>query len=127
MSLLKTRQHFRPSAALSKPCITRGRIEYSPGGSGTKFGQAALDPHLYLFNLRYADLPSAAKGTLKKIDPEITGLSAQAPAETDMDFAAFRTALISGKARSETTGMWQFADVPWDALLRLPDRFSDTI
>lgn len=53
--ILSVRRNFRINTNYSKPCVTRRDVAYSGGGHGSNIHRVPLDPHLYLFHLRYVD------------------------------------------------------------------------
>ncbi|MEZ5912830.1 MAG: glycosyltransferase family 2 protein [Paracoccaceae bacterium] len=145
--ILSVRRNFRLNSNYAKPCITRGRIGFSVGGHGSNFGRVPLDPHLYLFHLRYVDdamsrarLQSRKAWMEDKNGPvEATGrrkstwdqgeeafdiLSAMEPVAETIDFPDFRKAMVEGRTRAESTGNWFFRNMRSKELYRLPERFA---
>lgn len=146
--ILSVRRNFRLNSNYSKPCLTRGRIGYSVGGHGSNFGRVHLDPHLYLFHLRYVDDAMSRERLEKRRlwmenkngSVEETGrkkstwdqgeeafdiLSAMEPVAETIDFPDFRKAMIEGRTKAESTGNWFFKNMRSKELYRLPERFSN--
>lgn len=146
--ILSVRRNFRLNSNYSKPCLTRGRIGYSVGGHGSNFGRVHLDPHLYLFHLRYVDDAMSRERLEKRRlwmenkngSVEETGrkkstwdqgeeafdiLSAIEPVAETIDFPDFRKAMIEGRTKAESTGNWFFKNMRSKELYRLPERFSN--
>lgn len=144
--LLSRRRNFRLNSNYAKPCMIRNRIEFSVGGHGSNLADVALDPHLYLFHLRYMDndlsrerLEQRRRWMAEKNgDPEDTGrrkstwdqgdeafniLSKQAPVAEVIDFPEFREQMVEGRSQA-ATGNWFFKNMRSKELYRLPERFT---
>lgn len=145
--ILSVRRNFRLNSNYSKPCITRGRIGFSVGGHGSNARRVPLDPHLYLFHLRFVDdAMSRARlekrrawmeeknGTVEETgrkkatwdhgEEAFDALSHLEPVAEQIDFPDFRKEMIEGRSQATSTGNWFFKNMRSKELYRLPDRFS---
>ncbi len=145
--ILSVRRNFRLNSNYSKPCITRGRIGFSVGQHGSNQKNVTLDPHLYLFHLRYVDdtlsrerllrrqawieeKNGSIKDTKRKKSTWDQGeegfdiLSNQEPVEETIDFPDFRKKMIEGRSQAASTGNWFFRNMRSKELYRLPPRFA---
>lgn len=107
--VLAERRDFRLNAGLAKPCITRKRIAFAPGGQGSTVRDVTLDPKLFLFKLRGADGNPAPVG-------------GPAPAE-QAEFPAFVAAMAKGRVQSDQ-GHWVMPEMRSAEIYRLPARFA---
>jgi hypothetical protein len=118
-NILQVRRNFRLNANYAKPCITATKIDIVPGGHFASHPQLHLDPHLYLFHLRFIDYDLCAarlatrraqrdiqSGALAEVARAKTGwdtawdtyisLCAQKPLREDVEFAEFRAEMVAG-------------------------------
>lgn len=123
--ILSVRKAFRPNAACAKPCLTRRRIEFSDNGRGCNLQRVALDPHLYLFRLRYVQsgFPRSASSEISS-GADLATLDTCPPEGESFDFEAFRQQMINSQHQDATTGNWMYGDVCGTALHTLPERFA---
>ncbi|MBN2906919.1 MAG: glycosyltransferase family 2 protein [Rhodobacteraceae bacterium] len=145
--ILSVRRNFRLNSNYAKPCVIRGRIGFSVGGHGSNLRRVPLDPHLYLFHLRYVDHelsrqrlekrrkwmelkngPVAQTGRKKATwdqgDEVFNSLSQLEPVATTMEFPDFRKAMIEGRTQAASTGNWFFRNMRSKELYHLPERFT---
>lgn len=117
--ILSVRRNFRLNANYAKPCITATKIDIVPGGHFANHPHLHLDPHLYLFHLRFIDYDLCAarlamrraqreiqSGALQDVAREKTGwdtawdtyisLCKQKPIREDVEFAEFRAEMKAG-------------------------------
>ena len=144
--VLSVRRNFRINSNYAKPCITRGRIRFSPGGHGSSQGKVQLDKNLTLFHLRYVDNTlsaarlekrrqitslesapteeSARQASIWEDDPSAYArLSAGKPVAETMDFPDAYEKMLGGRNRADS-GNWFFGKYRTSELYRLPERFS---
>jgi hypothetical protein len=107
--VLSEGRSFRLSGPYTKPCITRRRISFAPGGRGSSVREVHLDPNLFLFHL-----PRTGEN-----DSEAPGI----PVADATAFSDFAAALANGQAQYPG-GHWVLPDLRGGGPFRLPDRFS---
>jgi hypothetical protein len=118
-NILDVRRIFRLNANYAKPCITATKIDIVPGGHFATHPKLHLDPHLFLFHLRFIDHDLCAarlatrraqrdiqSGALSDVSREKTGwdtawdtyvdLSKQKPIREEIDFTEFRAEMVDG-------------------------------
>lgn len=145
--VLSVRRNFRLNSNYAKPCIIRRRIGFSVGGHGCNLRRVALDPHLYLFHLRFVDDQTSRERLEKRKrwmaeksgSVEQTGrkkaswdqgetafeaLSRKEPVDETIDFPEFRKEMIAGRSQAASTGNWFFKNMRSKELYRLPERFK---
>lgn len=145
-NILKYRRLFRLNANYAKPCITRGDVTLAPGGHFADHDQLFLDPHLYLFHLRFIDHDMTADrlalrlaqrntqdGALGESNRAKTGwdtawetylrLSREQPLAETIDFPEFRRTMVEGW-RPKKKVYWAPGGARPDGIYRLPERFS---
>lgn len=106
---LSQSRSFRLSGQYAKPCITRRRINFAPGGRGSTVRETHLDPNLFLFHL-----------------PRAGATDADAPAGPVADataFSDFADALAKGRGQMPG-GHWVTPDLRSAGSYQLPERFS---
>ena len=145
-NILNMRRIFRLNANYAKPCITGGRIDIVPGGHFANHPKLHLDPHLYLFHLRFIDYAmtearlakrreqrTVQSGALAQTDRAATGwdtawatyssLSKETPRAETIDFPAFRQEMVDGW-RQKKVVYWAPGGARPKGVYRLPERFS---
>ncbi|MCB2129405.1 MAG: glycosyltransferase family 2 protein [Rhodobacteraceae bacterium] len=145
--ILSVRRNFRLNSNYAKPCIIRGRTNFSIGGHGSNLQNVALDPSLYLFHLRFVDveISTLRLNSRKSLNESRLGamdetgraknswdtgtesfdlLSRLEPVAETMDFPDFRKAMVEGRSQAPSTGNWFFKNMRSKDLYRLPDRFT---
>lgn len=145
-NILDVRRIFRLNANYAKPCITAGKIDIVPGGHFATHPTLYLDPHLYLFHLRFIDYSmtearlatrraqrTLQSGALDQVDRRATGwdtawdtysaLSKETPIAETIDFPDFRQEMIEGwKPKKEV--YWAPGGARPKGVYTLPDRFA---
>jgi hypothetical protein len=145
-NILDVRRIFRLNANYAKPCITATKLDIVPGGHFASHPQLYLDPHLYLFHLRFIDYEMTEKrlatrraqreiqsGALEETDRQKTGwdtawatysaLSKEDPRAETIDFPEFRQEMIDGW-RPKKEVYWAPGGARPKGVYRLPERFS---
>jgi hypothetical protein len=145
-NILDVRRIFRLNANYAKPCITGGRIDIVPGGHFANHPRLHLDPHLYLFHLRFIDYAmtearlakrreqrTIQSGALGQSDRAATGwdtawatysaLSKETPRAETVDFPEFRQEMVDGW-RQKKVVYWAPGGARPKGVYRLPARFS---
>jgi hypothetical protein len=146
-NILDVRRTYRTNFNYCKPCITRRRTTFSPGGHYATDRDGYLDPHLYLFHLRFVDYQmthdrlairraqrTQQSGALDAVERKATGwdtawstyalLSKKAPKAETVDHPAMREAMVKGRALRKDGVFWAFGGVRDTATYRLPPRFA---
>ena len=146
INILEQRRIFRLNANYAKPCITRGDVAFAPGGHFASHDQLFLDPHLYLFHLRFIDHDMTADrlavrraqrivqdGKLSEKERKVTGwdtawetylqLSREQPLAETVDFPEFRQEMVDGW-RPKKKVFWAPGGARPKGVYRLPKRFS---
>jgi len=144
-NILDVRRIFRLNANYAKPCLTRTRIDMVPGGHFADHPVLHLDPHLYLFHLRFIDHDMTERrlatrreqrkiqsGALGEVERAVTGwdsawdtyqlLSRQEPLAETVDFPAFRAEMVAGW-RQKKVVYWAPGGARPKGVYRLPERF----
>ncbi len=144
--ILNVRRNFRINSNYAKPCITRGRIQFSIGGHGCTHDHVQLDENLMLFHLRYVDdtLSRARLNKRLKFVEEKNGtiiqskrrmntweagvssferLSSATPIEETASFPEACRKMLEGRSRA-ATGNWFFGKYRTADLYRLPESFK---
>ena len=144
--ILDVRRIFRLNANYAKPCITRDLVEFVPGGHYANHSKLFLDPHLYLFHLRFIDYQMTEQrlatrraqrvlqsGDLAEVERDKTGwdtawetysaLSKENPLAETVDFPAFRAEMVDGW-RQKKVVFWAPGGARPKGVYRLPDRFA---
>ncbi|MGB0966709.1 MAG: alpha/beta hydrolase [Halocynthiibacter sp.] len=145
-NILKHRRLFRMNANYAKPCISRDNVTFAPGGHFANHNKLFLDPHLYLFHLRFIDHDMTAErlatrraqrtiqsGALDESERATTGwdtawdtymsLSREQPLMETIEFAEFRQEMVDGW-RSKKKVFWAPGGARPKGIYRLPKRFS---
>lgn len=145
-NILDVRRIFRLNANYAKPCIVRDVIEFVPGGHYGSHPTLHLDPHLYLFHLRFIDYEmtearlakrraqrNLQSGALDEVSREKTGwdtawdtyqlLSRETPRAETVDFPEFRQEMIDGW-RQKKVVFWAPGGARPKGVYRLPARFA---
>lgn len=142
--ILSARRNFRVNTNYAKPCITRGRINYSVGGHGCRRESVHLDDHIYLFHLRYVDAQLSrarleqrrhamektrggatnTRNTWEAGTASFDRLSTLDVVAETIDFPQIREKMITER-QAASTGNWFFGKTRGQDLYRLPERFSD--
>lgn len=146
-NILDVRRIFRLNANYCKPCITRNRITFAPGGHFADEKEGHLDPALYLFHLRFVDYQmthdrlatrraqrNIQSGALAETERKTTGwdhawdqylaLSKLDPVAETVDFPEFRTHMINGRKLRDDKVFWTFGGGRSGQVYRLPERFA---
>lgn len=144
--ILSVRRNFRLNANYAKPCITATKIDIVPGGHFATHPHLHLDPHLYLFHLRFIDYDLCAQrlatrraqreiqsGALEDVSREKTGwdtawdtyisLCKEKPLREDVEFAEFRAEMKAGW-RQKKEVYWAPGGARPRGLYSLPERFA---
>jgi hypothetical protein len=144
--ILSVRRNFRLNANYAKPCITATKLDIVPGGHFASHPHLHLDPHLYLFHLRFIDYDLCAQrlatrraqravqsGSLEEVEREKTGwdtawdtyssLCKQKPLREDVEFPEFRAEMIAGW-REKKVVYWAPGGARPKGLYSLPQRFA---
>ncbi len=144
--ILDRRRIFRLNGNYCKPCITRDAVSFAPGGHYANHDKVRLDPHLYLFHLRFIDHDMTVSrlslrreqrniqsGDLKDTKRKTTGwdtaldeyksLSQMTPVAETVDFPDVRKAMLDGW-RQKVGSYWSLAGGRSKQVYRLPDRFA---
>lgn len=145
--ILARRRIFRLNANYAKPCITRNRITFAPGGHFASEKVPFLDPHLYLFHLRFVDFAmthdrlalrleqrNIQSGDLAEVERKVTGwdtawssyeaLSKLDPSAETVEFPEFRREMQEGWRLKEGTPFWSVGGGRSSKVYRLPERFA---
>lgn len=145
-NILDVRRIFRLNANYAKPCIARTRIDIAPGGHFANHPELYLDPHLYLFHLRFIDYQMTEtrlatrraqrviqSGSLAETERKATGwdtawetysaLSREEPRAETVDFPEFRKEMVDGW-RPKKVVYWSPGGARPKGVYRLPERFS---
>ena len=145
-NILEVRRIFRLNANYAKPCITATNLDIVPGGHFASHPHLYLDPHLYLFHLRFIDHDMTQKrlatrlaqreiqsGALTDTKRDATGwdtawdtysaLSKETPRAETIDFPEFREEMVAGW-RQKKVVYWAPGGARPKGVYRLPDRFS---
>jgi hypothetical protein len=144
--ILGARRLFRLNANYAKPCVVRDIVEFVPGGHFANHPVLTLDPHLYLFHLRFIDYGMTEarlatrraqrviqSGELGESDRAVTGwdsawatyqtLSKEPPRAETIDFPEFRQEMVDGW-RQKKVVFWAPGGARPKGIYRLPERFS---
>ncbi len=145
--ILSVRRNFRINSNYAKPCITRGRIQFSIGGHGCAREKVLLDDSLMLFHLRYVDdtlsrtrlskrlqFMEEKNGTVEENKRRMNTweagvasferLSAMTPSEETANFPDVHQKMVQGRNRA-ASGNWFFGKHRTADLYRLPERFKN--
>jgi hypothetical protein len=147
-NILDVRRIFRLNANYNKPCITRNKIVFAPGGHFANERRKFLDPDLYLFHLRFIDYDMTEErlslrraqrkqqsGALSETKRKVTGwdnawetykkLSALEPVAETVDFPQLREKLNAGwRRKDEKSPFYTFGGGRSKEVYRLPERFA---
>jgi hypothetical protein len=147
-NILDVRKIYRLNANYNKPCITRNKIVFAPGGHFANEARKFLDPDLYLFHLRFIDYKMTEErlqlrksqrnqqsGALDKTERKITGwdnawetykqLSARVPVAETVDHSKLREELNKGWRRKDPKNpFYTFGGGRSKEVYTLPERFS---
>ena len=144
--ILSKRRIFRLNGNYAKPCMTRGGVTFAPGGHFASHKELFLDPHLYLFHLRFIDHDMTAErlatrraqrniqsGSLAETERAKTGwdtawdtyqaLSRETPLAETVRFDDFRKEMVDGW-RPKKKVFWATGGARPKGVYRLPKRFS---
>jgi hypothetical protein len=144
--ILSVRRNFRLNANYAKPCITATKIDIVPGGHFATHPHLHLDPHLYLFHLRFIDYDLCAQrlatrraqreiqsGALEEVSREKTGwdtawdtyisICKDKPIREDVEFADFRAEMKAGW-RQKKEVYWAPGGARPRGIYSLPERFA---
>jgi Glycosyl transferase family 2 len=145
-NILDVRRIFRLNANYAKPCVTSTLIDMAPGGHFANHPVLNLDPHLYLFHLRFIDHDMTEKrlatrraqrdlqsGSLDVVERQKTGwdtawetykaLSKDTPRAETVDFPEFRKEMIDGWREKKVVYFAPGGARP-KGVYRLPERFK---
>lgn len=145
-NILDVRRIFRLNANYAKPCITAGKIDIVPGGHFANHPKLYLDPHLYLFHLRFIDYGmtearlatrreqrTLQSGALGDSERAATGwdtawatystLCKETPLAETIDFPDFRKEMIDGWKPKKVVYFAPGGARP-KGVYSLPDRFA---
>lgn len=147
-NVLDVRRIYRLNANYNKPCITRNKITFAPGGHFANERRKFLDPDLYLFHLRFVDYDmtearlflrksqrTRQSGALEQTKRKVTGwdnawetykqLSMKEPVAETVDFPDLRQKLNDGwRRKDEKSPFFTFGGGRSKELYQLPDRFA---
>lgn len=146
-NILEVRRHYRTNVNYCKPCITRNRVTFSPGGHYANEKEGFLDPHLYLFHLRFVDYQmthdrlalrreqrTQQSGALGEVTRKVTGwdtawttyegLSKRKPKAETIDHAEMRAAMTKGRHVRADNVFWTFGGARSYDVYKLPERFA---
>ena len=145
-NILDVRRIFRLNANYAKPCITCDKIDMAPGGHFANHPKLHLDPHLYLFHLRFIDHDMTEgrlatrraqrviqSGALEEVERQKTGwdtawdtyqaLSKEKPRAETVDFPEFRKEMVEGWREKKVVYFSPGGARP-KGVYRLPERFK---
>jgi hypothetical protein len=145
-NILDVRRIFRLNANYAKPCITSDKIDIAPGGHFANHPKLHLDPHLYLFHLRFIDHDMTEgrlatrraqrviqSGALEEVERAKTGwdtawetykgLSKEKPRAETVDFPEFRKEMVEGWKEKKVVYFAPGGARP-KGVYRLPERFK---
>ena len=147
-TILDVRRIYRLNANYKKPCITRNKITFAPGGHFADERRKFLDPHLFLFHLRFIDhdmtkdrllvrkkMRLQQSGALEDSDRKVTGwdnawktyehLSTLAPVAETVDHPDLRETLNKGwRRKDEKSPFFTFGGGRSREVYKLPPRFA---
>lgn len=147
-SILDVRRIFRLNANYNKPCITRNKIVFAPGGHFANERRKYLAPNLYLFHLRFIDYQMTEErlslrraqrtqqsGALDDTERKVTGwdnawetykkLSSLNPVAETVDFPEEREKLNAGwRKKDEKSPFYTFGGSRSREVYKLPERFA---
>ncbi|MEM9577393.1 MAG: glycosyltransferase family 2 protein [Pseudomonadota bacterium] len=147
-SILAVRRIFRLNANYNKPCITRNKIVFAPGGHFANQPQKFLAPDLYLFHLRFIDYRMTEErlslrraqreqqsGALEDTERKVTGwdnawetykhLSTLEPVAETVDFPEVREKLNAGwRRKDDKSPFFTFGGGRSKEVYKLPERFA---
>jgi len=147
-NILDVRRLFRLNANYNKPCITRNKIVFAPGGHFANERRKFLAPDLYLFHLRFIDYQmtedrlslrraqrNQQSGKMEDDARKATGwdtawytykqLSAREPVAETVDFPELRAELNAGwRRKDEKSPFYTFGGGRSKELYKLPQRFG---
>lgn len=147
-NILDVRRIFRLNANYNKPCITRNKIVFAPGGHFANERRKFLDPDLYLFHLRFIDHDmtearlatrraqrNQQSGELEKTERKVTGwdnawntykhLSTLEPVAETVDFPDLYAELNKGwRRKDEKSPFFTFGGGRSREVYKLPNRFA---
>ncbi|MCB1333067.1 MAG: glycosyltransferase family 2 protein [Roseivivax sp.] len=147
--ILGPRRHLRLAPHYSKPCVISTGVKIARGGHYTEFDRLMTPENLYLFHLKYCDLPTysavmddrnaraAATGAgvqqaaigrhwfaqARSDDTALFAGFAELPMQEGFDLGWVRAAMKASWRPREDTGFWQFDRPDYAVQYRLPDRF----
>jgi hypothetical protein len=144
--VLPHRRHFRLNSNYAKPCLISAPVRFTVGGHGSDVKDVPLDPHLYLFHLRYVDdamsrerLLARQAFSIEKNGPldganrgkhswdagteSFDRLSRLEPVGEEIAFPEFRAKMVAGR-KSDGRKRWFFRNMRSSELYRLPERFT---
>ena len=151
--VLGPRRHVQIAPYYAKPCVVSGPCKLSRGGHYSDFPKLNMPEGLYLFHLKFCDLPLYI-ATMDKRNAMTTSLNVASakdamvgrkwfaqhrddakvweafdalPVQTVFDMEPTRRALIESWGPRGTTGMFEFAHPEPEALYLLPDRFTGAL
>ena len=145
-NILDVRRIFRLNANYANPCITCDKIDIAPGGHFANHPKLHLDPHLYLFHLRFIDHDMTEgrlamrraqrviqSGALEEVERAKTGwdtawetykgLSKETPLAETVDFPEFRKEMVEGWREKKVVYFAPGGARP-KGVYRLPERFK---
>lgn len=147
-NILEARRIYRLNANYNKPCITRVRIVFAPGGHFANQGKKFLDPNMFLFHLRFIDHDMCKErmalrrsqrnlqsGELGKTSRKTTGwdhawetykqLSVRVPVKETVQFPQLIQDLNNGwRRKDEKSPFFTFGGGRSREVYRLPPRFA---
>lgn len=150
-TILSQRRYGRINASYCKPCIIARTVRFSLGGHYSDHPELHLDPHLYLFHLRFADsamlrarqtnrqgLMAAggkgaedvagagwSKGAADMDDFLRSFVDAGPPIETDFSFGWQRTKIAKSWVHDPDAGIWRHDKLHNRKTYIIPPRFAD--
>lgn len=151
--ILGQRQFARINASYCKPCIISRAVRWTVGGHYATYPELHLDPHLYLFHLRFVDhamliarqaTRQAVVGTAAQRQEDIAGSGwakgrdeiseflqsfqeKGAPIADDFRFEWQRSRIAAGWAFDSKDGFWRHAKLHNRRTYTVPRRFLGLI
>ena len=148
--ILSQRRFGRINASYCKPCIAARPVRFSLGGHYSDYPDLHLDPHLYLFHLRFADhklllarqsnrqglMTSGVKGSegvagagwskgAADMDHFLQSfVAAGPPIETDFSFGWQRAKITNSWVHDAENGIWRHDKLHNRKTYMIPPRFA---
>jgi Glycosyl transferase family 2 len=146
-NILDVRRHYRQNINYCKPCIVRKRVTFSPGGHFANEREGFVDPHLYLFHLRFVDYQTThdrlalrreqrtqQSGALGEVERKVTGwdtawttfqgLSKRKTKAETADFPEVRAEMMAKRYQKGDGVFWAMGGQRSYDIYKLPERFA---